>query len=148
MNKQKLLVGAGIFAAVCVMAVNLQYAYSDYDILNISLHSQVLAQTSGSGSGGSGSTMKIPCTTETTSYEYRVENCQCWGIPPCSFCIVPVIFSDTYTYKCIKPNDPAKSFCFEGVEIKIYAYDGCCLPDVFNDGYLSRAKMISCGIID
>ncbi|MDR2038501.1 MAG: hypothetical protein LBQ60_11320 [Bacteroidales bacterium] len=51
MSKQKLLVGAGILTMLCVMAVNLQYAYSDYGILDISLHSQILAQQTGTGGG-------------------------------------------------------------------------------------------------
>lgn len=54
MNRQKLLVGAGVFAIVCVMAVNLQYAYSDYGILDISIHSQIWAQQTGTGDTGTG----------------------------------------------------------------------------------------------
>ncbi|MDR1155693.1 MAG: hypothetical protein LBL04_13385 [Bacteroidales bacterium] len=44
MNK-KLLIGAGVVATICIMAANLQYAYSDYGIRTANLHSEVLAQS-------------------------------------------------------------------------------------------------------
>jgi len=144
--KSKILVISGCIALGLCFSLNVRNTLNDYDIPNISLVSDVWAQ-SGSGTG-TGNGLQNSCITEITDYIPTFSNC--FFCQDTSFNCVPgacthvnALSGATYTLKCVKVVDyNPTSFCWDGKESVSYVNNDCCEPG--GTYYILRAYMYQC----